>query len=144
MSDIETTTQNCLKTTQAMIEFLTRHEMSYWAEQFESIAKALKKPDADKAVALHKKIPIENIEGLFRSNASKDSSKSSDDTALLTKLTDDVTQAFAKLKTHVKGQAKKSNATKAGLNRSQQKGNDFGATTRSRSGAQAPRRSSSG
>ena len=143
MSDIESTIQACLKTTQAMIDFLSKHQMSYWAEQFELIAKALQKPDADKAVTLHKKVPRDNIERLFGSMASKDPNISSDDEASLAKLIDDVTQAFSKLKSHVKGQTKKTNVTKAGLNRSHQKGGDFGATTRSRSGAQAPRRTSS-
>ena len=144
MSDIERTIQNCLKATQAMIEFLARHKMSYWADQFEQIDKALKIPDADKAVGLQKKISNESIERLFDSIASKDHLESPDDAALLMKLTDEVTQAFAKLRGHVKGQAKKTNAAKTGLNTSHPKGGGFGATTRSRTGASAPRRSSSG
>ena len=127
-----------------MIEFLVRRQMSYWADRFEQIAKALKIPDVEKAVGLQKTIPEENVVRLFDSIASKDHHESSDDAALLMKLTDEVSQAFSKLRAYVKGQAKKTNATKIGLNRPHLKGGDFGATTRIRSGASAPRRSSSG
>ena len=50
-SEIKLTIQMCLKTTQAMIEFLPHHEMSCWTEQFDLIAKTLKKLVADKAVS---------------------------------------------------------------------------------------------
>ena len=143
MSDIELTIQNCLQATQAMIEFLARHQMSYWADRFEQVAKALKIPDADKAVGLQKTIPNENVVRLFDSMASKDDRATPEDAALLMKLTDEVAESFGKLKSYVKVQAKKTNAVKTGLNRSPLKGGDFGATTRSRSGASAPRRTSS-
>ena len=141
MSDHDPTTQNCLKSTQAMIEFLVRHKMSYWADQFEQIAKALQVPDAEKAVALQKKIPTENVEHLFDSTASKDHRPSADDAALLAKLSDDVTQAFAKLRSSVKNRSKKTNAAKTGTHGLNRSGGGFGATTRSQGGAAAPRRS---
>lgn len=126
-----------------MIEFLARHEMTYWADRFEQIAKALKSPDAAKAVALKKKIPKENIVRLVDTIASKDQRDPSDKASLLMKLTDEVTQAFAQLRLLVKGQAKKANAAKPGSGRPHLKGGNFGPTAINRGGASAPRRSSS-
>ena len=101
-------------------------------------------PDAGKAVALQKNIPKANVEHLFGSAVSKDHHASSDDAVLLTKLLDEVDQAFAKLRAGVKNRSKKTNAAKTGLHGLGQSGGGFGATTRSRGGAAAPRRSKSG
>ena len=141
MSNIDAKTQDCLKATQALIDFLARHEMSFWADRFEQIAKALKIPDADKAVTMQKRIPKDNVVDLCDLITSKDHCESRDEATLLIKLMDEVAQAFAKLRTLIKGHAK---TIKSARNKSNHPYPQGGASTRSRTGASAPRRSKSG